>query len=139
MARRAHQFVWKSAYNTDIAEMDDQHREVAVIINSIYRASRAAAPRDGLLPLIDELIRHTVLHFATEERLMQTSGYPKAAHHRLEHTILRTRVLNFRRATEIEKQTNPGDMLAFLESWLDRHIQGPDQALAEHLHAAQNP
>ncbi|MCX6625448.1 MAG: bacteriohemerythrin [Acidobacteria bacterium] len=134
MARRARLFVWKHSYDTDIAEIDAQHREIAGILNSLHRSLGAGAPRTGFLPIIDELIRHTVVHFATEERMMLATAYPNAEHHRMDHVLLRTRVLNFRRAAETESKTNPGDMLRFLESWLDRHIQGPDQALAGHLH-----
>ena len=133
MAQRARLFAWKSVYETEIAEMDEQHRELAAILNTIHRAIRGRKATSELLPLIDVLITHTVMHFATEERLMKVHAFPKASHHKLEHALLRTRALNFRRAAETETKTDPAHLLKFLECWLDKHMQGPDQALAAHL------
>lgn len=133
MAHRAQRFDWKPEYDTGITGIDEQHREVVAAINSIHRALQREVDRARLLLLIDDLIRHLREHFSSEEQMMQAAGYPKLAPHRLEHTILRTRIVNLRRAAGTQRRANAAGIAAFLEDWLDSHIQGSDKDLAAYL------
>ncbi|MCC7496756.1 MAG: hemerythrin family protein [Bryobacterales bacterium] len=137
MARRAHQFSWKSAYDTGVAGIDQQHHKIVASINSIHRAIARGADQPTLLSLMDDFIGETVQHFTDEEALMKSAGYGQMAPHRLDHTLLRTRIQNFRRAAESERHSDPGELLAYAEDWLDRHFLGADKTFAGYLHSRQ--
>lgn len=133
MVHRAERFDWKPAYDTGIAGMDEQHREVVSAVSAIHRALQENADRSRLLLLVDDLIRHLTGHFRGEEEMMRAAGYPKLPTHRLEHTILRTRIVNLHRASATQRRANADRIVALLEGWLDSHIQGADRELADYL------
>ena len=84
--------VWSSDYELGLAPMDETHREFVDLVNRITEAGDA-----GLLAGLDELILHTVEHFAQEDRWMRESGFPPVHCHQTEHE--RVLEVDARRAT----------------------------------------
>lgn len=72
----------------DMAEIDQQHRELIGIYLRLNDALKNNEPQKKIFGIIDEAISYTELHFATEERLMAKSGYPLLEEHRKNHLEL---------------------------------------------------
>jgi len=70
---------------TGNSEIDDQHRELFVRIDALLAASRDRRSRAEVGKMLTFLGEYVVSHFAAEERLMVTSGYPDVGPHRVEH------------------------------------------------------
>jgi hemerythrin len=60
----------------ELAEIDQQHRELVNIFERLNDAVKNYEPRKDIFRIIDEAITYTEFHFATEEELMVNSGYP---------------------------------------------------------------
>lgn len=72
----------------DMAEIDQQHRKLVSIYDRLNEALKNNEPRNEIYRIIDEAIAYTELHFATEEQLMASSGYPLIEKHRKNHEEL---------------------------------------------------
>ncbi len=87
---------------------------------------------------LNELASYTVAHFATEERMMEQSGYPDLTTHKARHADLAARaralILSYRTG---ERFLATG-LLNFLEDWLKHHIAGDDLALVRWLKGHQH-
>ena len=120
--------VWSNKYELGLAPMDETHREFVDLVNRITAAGDA-----GLLGGLDQLILHTVEHFAQEDRWMRESGFPPVHCHQSEHE----RVLEVMR--DVRGHVAAGDLalgrnlLAELPTWFDNHAATKDTALAWHL------
>lgn len=76
----------------------------------------AAGSTDELDGLLDELHRHTVRHFADEEKAMQETGFPVYAVHKGEHDAVLADM-----AARIERWRHVRDIGA-LRDWLDAAV-----------------
>ena len=117
----------QQAARVQVLVIDDQHRVFFDIIEKLEQAMRSG--RGGpLVPLLfEELRRLADYHFGTEERLMESYGYPLRDMHRLQHEAAWARLRN-----------PPADMTAVemldrLKEWLQEHIAAWDAKLGEYL------
>src|SRR5512140_1057043 len=85
---------WKDAYSVGVAEFDADHRQLLDIINALHDAFEVGASPAQLEDICDELIAHTIVHFAHEEARFE--GYARAPLHRQMHHKLKQRVLDYR-------------------------------------------
>jgi hemerythrin len=128
-------FTWNPSYETGIREIDAQHRKLVEILNSLYDAMSKGQANKVLGPLLDELVKYTVVHFATEERLFKHYGYPDAVAHKKEHDDLTAQ------AKKLQADFNAGRVSlslqvgAFLKDWLSHHILQSDKKYAPFLAA----
>ena len=65
--------------------IDDQHRYLICLMNTIEIALRDNKNKDILKTAIDQLFEYTEYHFIQEERIQQKIKFPKAAEHKQEH------------------------------------------------------
>jgi hemerythrin-like metal-binding protein len=109
--------------------MDDTHREFVDLLTQVVNATDTS-----LLCLWRELIKHTALHFAREDRWMKDTGFASTNCHSTQHQV----VLQVMR--EGDKRGNAGDlaivrqMAEELGIWFPQHAKTMDAALALHLH-----
>jgi hemerythrin len=126
--------VWSSALALGVPEMDGQHRELfrrlERLEDAILAHDRTEAPR--LLTFLRDHVRE---HFAGEEALMRTFGYPELEPHVEEHRA-------FAREIENLERTEHGNTAALVlrldldvTGWVRDHIYGSDVALARFLAA----
>ncbi|HEY1930785.1 MAG TPA: bacteriohemerythrin [Acetobacteraceae bacterium] len=120
---------WTAAHEVGVPAMDKQHAALASRLNELGSAMRDGAETGSLL---EEAIRYTAFHFATEERLMQAHGYPGLEAHRDLHQQLLTDLRGLR-LTGGDVVT-VGLVLRYLQEWLLRHVDGADRDFADALH-----
>ncbi len=116
---------WNDRHLIGHQAMDDSHREFVTLVNEILHAD------DPLLPAaLDAFVRHIEAHFALEEHLMRTSGYPATDCHIEEHEKVLASV------REVQVLVNTGDagvgreLAQALADWFPGHSDYMDSALA---------
>lgn len=124
---------WTPALQLGIAEIDTQHARLIELIDRLRLATVAGSAEMAALGVLAELVDYTQYHFATEWRYMQQHGYADSPAHQREHDAMTDRVGGFVDQFTNGTTTLPTDLLAFLEGWLARHINGTDRLLCEYL------
>ena len=120
---------------TGVDEIDAQHRELFARIGQLLDASRNHRSREEVVRLLEFLGQYVVEHFATEERLMGSAGYPRTEGHRAEHQQFVKELEILRHELESEGPTNlfvihVGNRVT---EWLREHIYRTDRALGAWL------
>ncbi len=118
----------------DVSEIDLQHKDLVDRFNRLHEAVQNRAPRADIYLMIDDIISHTRLHFAAEERVMLEAGYPMLEEHKKKHQELIYDALRLR-----EKLNLVGEEL--FDDWLNHwpfgrvlaHIQYADHQLEDHI------
>ncbi len=124
---------WGPMLTVGHKEIDDQHQKLVALVNQLNDAMHAGRGRDALSPVLNELVRYTVYHFGTEERLMAASKYPASAEHKAEHTKFVAEVGAFKKKFDTGNATLSVEIMNFLRDWLGKHILQTDKKLAAAL------
>jgi len=124
----------KEEFGTNVTIADDQHKVLFGMLNDLHDAV-PAGDRAAIGAKLDTLVNYVVEHFAEEERLMTSTGYPDYDAHKAEHTkLLETcgGVAAKFHAAELELTQ---DTTAFVKDWLVTHIPNIDRKYAPHLNS----
>jgi len=125
--------VWTDALSVNDPEIDQQHRQLIDIINSLHAAMVAGKAKQVIGDLTDRWMEYTVRHFQYEEKRMAACGYPDLENHRRQHAKMAQRV------RDIKEKANSGQGLVELEArkilkaWLTEHIKGSDKQYVPYL------
>ena len=128
-------FAWNENYSVNIKEIDEQHKKLIGFIAKLDDAMRKGQGKSALEGILRELVQYTRTHFAAEERIMKTHGYPELEEHKRKHDSMTQKVL------DVQKQYEDGainitlEVMKFLENWVDKHIMGTDKKYSSFLNA----
>ena len=112
--------VWKPEYDLGIPIIDEQHRGIVTIINSLHYGTQSKCVKNILPPTIGMLRSYADIHFQTEEHFLETIDYPDAANHRLLHQEYTSKLAGIEREISIDK--DPRQLMGFLKKWWLGHI-----------------
>lgn len=124
---------WSAEYSVGVAKIDEQHQEMFDLLNELQDALGRGWNQDKIREIFDLLEEHTLTHFAEEEKLMSLFNYPHQDSHALQHKDL-IEELNYlkgqwaRGVLKITPETT-----AYIQNWLNLHVEGPDQKLGKFL------
>lgn len=115
---------WRQEYSIGVPEIDEQHR---ALFDRIAKASSAVKRADlGTIDdLMDFVASYVDEHFACEEQLMQSVGYPFALDHIREHRRFRGQFARLREeiAASLEKRLYlQFRVQLFLVDWAINHV-----------------
>lgn len=119
-----------ASYALGVPEIDQQHQELATLINRLNDAVKHHASTEVAVQMFDEMVLYARYHFETEERLMGQYGYIEDDEHRLGHQRLIGEV-NYLREKFIRGEELL--VLQFLKDWLLPHILDMDKPFADFL------
>ena len=124
-------FEWNEAHSVGVPLMDEQHKELAGLINRIGEDLKAGHDAERLHESFAKLVQAARAHFAAEEQLMSDAGLGAAAErHKQEHRRLLEELEG--QASALEGRSMSLTM-RYLNFWLLHHIETTDKALAERL------
>jgi hemerythrin len=126
-------FPWSAKYQVGIAFADVQHKQLVDIINRLHQALVDGQGRVVIGRTLDELIRYTKAHFAVEEQVLQSCGYPDFRAHRSEHECLAYAVLEFYQRLMSNEMGLTPQSADFLKDWLGKEILDVDMKFAPYL------
>ncbi|MCB1192284.1 MAG: bacteriohemerythrin [Leptospiraceae bacterium] len=124
---------WDDTFSVHITEIDEQHQALIKILNDLFIAIHRDYAQEELNPILDSLIKYTIVHFETEEQLMSRYGYPEYEKHKEEHNNLKQKVAEFKKEFEAGTETISFELLDFLRKWLTKHILKSDRKYSKHL------
>jgi hemerythrin-like metal-binding protein len=119
--------IWKDEYSLGIPAVDFQHRRIfdcfVTIANEGPRAER----------LIVELADLLQQHFALEEKMMQSFGYPDLERHIEEHRQFHADVCNLAQASLRTEGGVQHAAARVLKRWQQEHVMTSDGLYVKHL------
>lgn len=122
--------LWNNSYSVGIEEIDNQHKHLISLINTLQKFILQGEARDKVGEIINEMIEYSNYHFKTEEELFRKFSYPQAEAHVLSHHYFSSKVLSFKEDYQSSKGGLSMDVMHFLRNWLIQHISGEDKAYA---------
>jgi hemerythrin len=126
---------WTSALESGVREIDDQHKQLFLCMNSFFDAWVGKKSAAEIKRHFQFLERYVDTHFSWEEKYMLRFKYPSYAEHKARHDEL-TR--SFMKLENEFNEFGPTEdlldsMSRFLIDWLLSHIHGFDIALGAFL------
>lgn len=125
--------VWSRVLSIGVEEIDEDHRKLVSIFNTLNRAVMEGEAADYLAAVLEELINCTVWHFSHEERLMLKHRYGGADEHKIEHRELIRSARELQQKILQEDKPLAEEHIEFLERWLTEHILTEDMRLGSYL------
>jgi hemerythrin len=128
---------WRPSLEVGVPEVDAQHRVLFERAASFEAAVAGRAVDCRLEELFAYLVHYAVVHFEAEERLMREIGYPRRAEHAKEHSDFQQTLQSLMPRWVAEGDSPPllTSVLAFLDYWLNAHVQSSDRRIGEFLRA----
>lgn len=120
---------------TGIPAIDKQHHYLVDTLRLANKELLRGHADTLLSDIVKELLGYAIMHFETEEGLMQSSGYTTAHPENASAHIAQHRSFS-RHVVEISDQLHEGqqvsciEVLTFLNEWLRNHVLGTDRALS---------
>ncbi len=124
--------VWDQSFETNITEVDTQHRRLVEIMNTLADGIGRASMND-LQEILSQLKDYAQYHFRTEETIMEASGYADLAEHRDEHLAFVDQLQLFDLDVILASEGLAWDMYHFLSGWLTSHILVVDKKFSTSL------
>ena len=87
-------------YKVNFEEIDNQHKMIFGMINSLHDAMKQGKAKDIMAELIKNLADYAVYHFQAEERYMKEYSYPLYMFHQKEHQSFVKKVKDFQQKHE---------------------------------------
>jgi hemerythrin len=122
---------WDDSLSVNVAEIDQQHQKLILMINELHGAMKLGKGKDVLGKIVNGLIGYTTIHFKTEEDYFRQFGYPQADSHKKEHIVFVGKVSEFKDGFEKGKLSLSIEILNFLSDWLQNHIKGTDKKYSQ--------
>lgn len=123
---------WSPRFETGVAAMDRQHRELVDMVNSLHEAMRTGRGAEQTQPILQGLVSYTRTHFHDEEQLQRRKVWPGHARHVDLHQDLLRQLAGFVEEFNQRQQVSTLNLADFLKNWLVNHIlvedmqYGPD-------------
>ena len=122
---------WTEQLSTSVDQIDREHRELIVRVNSLLAALDRGSGREDITGIVQFLTDYVVFHFGNEEKAMAQYGYPDSRQHKAQHEQF---VKTFGRLKErlLREGTGPQlieDTRQLVVDWLINHIKYADRGL----------
>jgi hemerythrin len=115
---------WSTDYDLGIPIIDDQHRGIVIIINSLHFGMQNVYVKNMLAPIIDMMNHYTRIHFQVEEDFLDLIGVADVERHRELHRELSSKLADAGRKSMFDK--DPHQFMDFLKEWWLGHICDED-------------
>ena len=126
-------FQWDESCSVGYQNIDAQHKRWFQIAQELHSAVVTGKGNETLGKALSSFIAYTNTHFAAEERLMLTHGYPDYTQHKLQHEELTAKLVQFQQEFQAGRTTVSMELLRFLRVWLGDHISVVDSRVGEYL------
>lgn len=128
---------WTESLSVGVETIDKQHRELFDTVNKFMEAMGQNRGKVSVIETLEFLEKYVVVHFGTEEKYMDRTGYPHSKAHKREHNAfvnefqdIKDRFLGHNKPTYLTLQVEIGHRLV---KWLLDHISENDITLGRYL------
>jgi hemerythrin len=126
-------FEWHQNLSVNIAEIDEQHKKLLALMKNVYEAVRDGQSSKDIESHINELLRFALMHFDTEEKLMEQNGFPGLDMHRKAHFNLTMQAMEFKERNDKGTEKISLDIIDFIGEWIMTHILKADKEFSAFL------
>lgn len=121
---------WRKEFETGVAEVDHEHRELVDLINSLHAEIASDASRERIADFLGEVFARIAAHFALEESVMRKHGYDDYAAHKAEHEELLDEIRDIMDGYEAGEGGDYGETLGeTVRAWFVNHFKTRDARL----------
>ena len=124
-------FQWEDKYSVGIQSIDNQHKEIFMLLNKLLEAMKMGYANDVTIQIIQELERYAVIHFQKEEYFFQRFNYQGSAEHITEHQNFIKKIAVLKSELNSGKMILTIELLNFLRDWIEHHILVIDKKYSE--------
>ncbi len=121
---------WRKEFETGIADVDHEHRELIDLINALHVQIEANASKTQIQEFLGEVFARISAHFALEETIMRKYGYDEYAGHKTEHEELLDQLRDIMDETEADYS---GALSGVVRDWFVNHFKSKDARLHSKL------
>ena len=118
---------WSDAFSVNIEEIDNQHKKLIGMINTLHEAIVTRKTHKIQEDIIKEMVQYTQTHFLLEEQYMKKFDYLYYPNHTAEHEKFTAKAIELQKRMENGGFILPLEVLNFLRDWWKGHIQGTDK------------
>ena len=123
--------LWKPAYELKIPVIDEQHRTIVAIINSLFYAIQNGHGEKMLTSISNIMCEYTRIHFELEEDYLIRCDFFEMTEHKRLHAELVDKLIKF--GEEDVRGQAPTEFLNFLKEWWLEHICVKDMVFRNYL------
>ncbi|MBM3526358.1 MAG: bacteriohemerythrin, partial [Alphaproteobacteria bacterium] len=121
---------WRSEFETGIAEVDHEHRELVAMINDLHRQLDGKAPTEAVDSFLGEVLSRIAAHFALEEAVMRGRRYDEYDAHKSDHERLLDELRDIMDAHHAGRGADyAGDLRHAVREWFITHFKTRDARL----------
>lgn len=124
---------WDDTMSVKVEKMDDQHKYLIHMLNTLHTAILNKKTADQLDKIIDELVLYTKEHFSVEEEYMAAAEYPGLEHQKKEHQEFIDMISECNDSLHLNKRGLAMDLVKYLLKWFNTHILESDRKYTEAL------
>lgn len=123
---------WNEEALVNVAIVDEQHHNMAVILNKLYQTlgTDKINTAKSLMKDFEECVK---VHFETEEDLMKQHKYLNFFSHKLEHDRFLNKVKKINDGIQSDKEQVNLEMLKSFKTWFFNHIDINDKKMGDYL------
>ena len=129
---------WSESLETDIPNIDQQHKQLVVMINKVSEAMMNSKGNEILIDILTELAQYTKNHFKYEEQYMAKINYPKLKEHKEVHDLITKQVGELYEKVKEGKFVSSVQISNMLKDWISGHILKVDMHYAKYLKHIQS-
>jgi hemerythrin len=123
---------WRKEFETGVADVDHEHRELVDLINKLHGEMVAGAGQARVSDFLGEVFARIAAHFALEESIMRKHRYDEYAAHKAEHEALLDEIRDIMDATH--DRGGYGEALSgTVRDWFVNHFKSKDARLHRKL------
>ena len=121
---------WRTDFETGVADVDHEHRELVDLINQLHEQMVEDAEAATISEFLGEVFARIATHFALEESVMRKHNYDQYSEHKGDHEKLLDDIRDIMDDFEAGKYEACDDVLAkAVRDWFVDHFKTKDARL----------